>query len=297
MTHPVAKVALNPIQWFATADGWIDPSLAPPIRERMAVIAENGFTAVQTELPADGFDLEYAALLADYGIAPGPGYFSASWSKSKAEQSVLIDSARRVAARHAKIGVDLIFFSSGMSKDAIRVQHAAIGEGFDPYRLEQIAGFLDAVGAAMAGEGVAAALHPHVGTWVETEAETRFVLDHSDPANLHFGPDIGHLAWAGADHLKLVADYKARIPGLHIKDFDQTIAATARAERQSYQATVMRGLWREPGYGSCDLDALYSVLGRERLRWAVIEVDRPMAPSVAESIARCGVWANRFFAP
>ena len=42
----------------------------------------------------------------------------------------------------------------------------------------------DRIGEAMRAEGVRPALHPHVGTWVETERECRAVLDAVEPDSL-----------------------------------------------------------------------------------------------------------------
>lgn len=296
MNGPEVRIALNPIQWFATVDGWVDPAIAPPLGDRMALVSACGFTAVQTELPGSGDDGAYVRLLAEHGIVPGPGYWSAGWASERPDLSARLDAARQSASRHARMGVDLVFLSTGMTKDAVRVRRAAIGAAPDPIRLDAIAQFLDQVGKAMAEEGVRAALHPHVGTWVETEPETRWVLDHTDPDHVLFGPDIGHLAWAGADYLGLLAQYRNRIPGIHLKDFDTAVAAAGRAHKLSYQQTVLQGLWKEPGTGDCDLEAVFKTLGRHADRWVVIEVDRPGTATPQASIALCGLWARRFAA-
>ena len=285
------KLALNPIQWYATPDGWIDPSVAPPLEERLAVIAQSGFTTVQTELPGANGEAGYVARLAQYGIVPGPGYFAATWSPSASDQEARIEAARISAAAHARLGVDTVFISSGMSKDSARVREAAVGAQFDADKLAALTPFLGKVGEAMRSEGVKTALHPHVGTWVETEAETRFVLENTDPDALWFGPDIGHLAWAGANYLQLLKDYSARIPGIHVKDFRTGVVAEGRAQRLDYQATIQRGLWQEPGQGDCDFSAVFGALPQDQDRWVVIEVDYPtMTP--AESVGRCGIWAK-----
>lgn len=289
------KFALNPIQWFATPDGWVDPSVAPPLRQRLGTIAEHGFTAVQTELPPPEEEGAYFSLLAEYGIRPGPGYLSVAWSPEQGVNHKLVDNARRVAAAHARLGVDVVFVSSGMSKTATRVQLAAVGHEADQRRLASIADLMGAASAAMRAEGVTAALHPHVGTWIETEAETRWVLDNTSAGDLKFGPDLGHLAWAGADYLQLLTEYKARIPAVHLKDFNADIAAASRRDPAPYQKAILAGLWREPGYGDCDFDAAFGILGEAPDRWAVIEVDFPTTSTPGESIALCGSWLRRTF--
>lgn len=286
------RVALNPLQFLASPDGWLDPTLAPPLEERLRIIADAGFTAVQTELPADGTDAEYVARLAESGLTPGPGYTRALWSEDAAEQAAGIEASRTAAARFAALGVEVVFFTSGMIDGSERVVRPALGTGFDQGRLERVAGFLSRAAVAMQAEGVAAALHPHVGTWVETEHETRWVLDHSDPA-LAFGPDIGHLVWAGADHLALLRDYRDRVAGLHIKDYRAETIRSARSDEASYRGTALRGIWAEPGRGDADLDAVADAVRVRPETWTVIEVDRPAASTPHESIALCGEWLRR----
>ena len=46
------RIALNPIQWMASDDGWLDPSLAPEREELLGLIKKAGFDAVMAEVPA-----------------------------------------------------------------------------------------------------------------------------------------------------------------------------------------------------------------------------------------------------
>ena len=107
-----------------------------------------------------------------------------------------------------------------------RRAHPAVGHGFDPDRLEVVVDGIALCCAAMRDEGVTAALHPHVGGWVETEHELRAVLDGVGPDLLAFGPDTGHMSWAGMDVPAVLRDYADRIVGVHLKDtFAAGIAA------------------------------------------------------------------------
>ena len=134
------------------------------------------------------------------------------------------------------------------------------------------------------------ALHPHIGTWVETEAETRAVLDAIPADVLPFGPDTGHLTWAGADTVGLLKDYASRIAGIHIKDLFLDAARRAREERLPYQKAVLQPLWTEPGTGDVDFDELFDALGDDFDGWTLIEVDRGNRATPEESIVLCGEW-------
>ena len=104
----------------------------------------------------------------------------------------------RIAEQHAELGVPTMFLAMGMAKDAVRVARPAVGQDADQDRLERVRDLLAETAGIIRAEGITPAFHPHVGTWAETEEETRFILDTVDASVLGFGPDMGHLAWAGA---------------------------------------------------------------------------------------------------
>lgn len=292
------SIALNPLQFMASADGWLDPGLAPPLPERLAVIAAHGFTAVQTEIPEDLTPERYRAVLSEAGIRPGPGYLTVRLEEDSAGRDAWIERVRRTAARNAEAGSALSFLSLGMTRDAPRVAvAAAVGHDSRADRLAEVVDLLGRAATAAREEGVVPALHPHVGTWVETEEETREVLRAIPADVLAFGPDTGHLTWAGADTAALLREHAGRIAGIHVKDLFLATAAEARRDRLPYRETVTRPLWTEPGTGDADLDGQLDALGPDYAGWIVIEVDRGNRPTPEESIGECGRWVREALLP
>ena len=53
--------------------------------------------------------------------------------------------------------------------------------------------------------------HPHADSHVGTQAEIDRFLDSTDPETVQLCLDTGHVAYCGADNLKLIADYPDRI--------------------------------------------------------------------------------------
>jgi inosose dehydratase len=156
--------------------------------------------------------------------------------------------------------------------------------------LATFAANLGGVALAMAAEGVRACFHPHVGTLVETEREVRYLLDHSDPRLLGFGPDTGHLFWAGMDPAVVIGDYADRVGAVHIKDVHGAVAAQARQDGVDYsEATFRRHLWTEPGRGDVDLAGVLDVL-HGHAGWWVVEVDVPDRTTPAHSAALSAAW-------
>ena len=286
---PHARVALNPIQWMATPDAWVDPAIAPALPDLLALTAKAGFSAIHAQVPTGWAVADYARALADAGLAPAPGYLSLPLPGEEAALPDLLDQARRMAADHAALGLADMFVAARMQKGTPRVLHPAVGHGFDAARFDRLVAQISAVAAVLAAEGIHAALHPHIGTWIETEAETRAMLDSVGARILGFGPDTGHLSWAAADLAGLIADYRDRIRVLHVKDCNQSRCRAAVAAGLSYQETVLTGIWAEPGTGELDLTGLLSGLGAGFDGWLIAEVDFPTLPPF-ECAKACAAW-------
>ncbi|MGO4423075.1 sugar phosphate isomerase/epimerase family protein, partial [Streptomyces sp. MCAF7] len=266
----------------------------PPLDEQLTVIRDTGIKALHTAVPGDLTPQAYAAKLAAYGISPAPGYIAVRLTDDDAERRTFRETAARVAGHHAELGVDTVFLAMGMAKDAERVARPAVGHLADQGRLERVRDLLAEIAGIVRAEGIAPAFHPHVGTWAETEEETRFVLDTVDASVLAFGPDMGHLTWAGADATRLVRDYADRVASVHIKDLDLGLAARAREAGWDYRRTVLAGLWSEPGHGNADIEGFVGALPDDFDGWLIVEVDRGARPTPEESMRLCGEWAAAY---
>src|SRR5262245_27280975 len=76
VTAAADRVAINPLQWMATDDGWLDPALAPPLERRLPAIRDAGIRGVQADLPPGISPAQFARALAAHGLVPAPGYIS-----------------------------------------------------------------------------------------------------------------------------------------------------------------------------------------------------------------------------
>ena len=281
------QVAFNPLPYYLTESGY-DPDAAPPLPEIYRQIRAAGFDAVHVEPPA-GMPIEdYARLLADSGLAPAPGYFQAPFSAS--EQQDVLGSARRVAGEHAALGLTRIFIADQFSPGP-RSRTPAVGAGADADRLERLIANLARTCEAMVAEGVTPCLHQHVGTWVETQAETTAVLDAIDPSLLLFGPDTGHLSWAGADPAAMIRRYLPRVGAVHLKDFRSAIAHEGVVAAADYRTTTGQHLWTEPGRGDVDFEDVLAVLA-EFDGWYVIEVDIADQPTPKDTARVSADWVR-----
>jgi inosose dehydratase len=285
------NLAVNPLQWLATEDGWLDFQKAPPLSHTLAHIARSGFDAVMTDVPAGMSAQEYLALLADYGLAPAPGYYSAPLEDAGRREEI-VETAKQRAGLHHELALETMFVASNMSPQGTRVARPARGASPDVGRLAEIAETLLQIGTTVRSCGVTACLHQHVGSWIETEDELEWLLERLDPELVALGPDTGHLAWANIDPLAFVERHRDRIRALHVKDVRLAVAERHRDDGASYREVVQDGLWVEPGRGDLELQRILASLDDTSCTWAIVEVDSPDLPTPEESIAFCGDWAK-----
>jgi inosose dehydratase len=217
-----------------------------------------------------------------------PGYFSANFADESTE--TVVEEAKRHAATQAALGNNEVFLADRTAP--ARRQTPAVGADADANRLQTVIDRIGAAAEAITAEGVRPALHPHVGTWIEVEPEVEAVLAAVPGTVLGFGPDTGHLTWAGMDAVAVMNRYADRIAAVHLKDVRLNQAADAHAAGADYTGST-RGphqVWTEPGRGDVDLVSALARLPSGFAGWVIVEVDVPEAPSNLESTQISARW-------
>jgi inosose dehydratase len=279
------RVGLNPLPWVLTPNGF-DLSVAV-LRTAFAEIATTPFKGIHAD-PPPGLDAAgYRAMLAEYDLEPAPGYFSADFHTVDTRD--LVEAAKQHAAIQAELGNTEVFLAAGLTGE--RIAHPSIGYGGSA-QLQRVIDGVGAAAEAITSEGVTPALHPHVGSAIEIEPEIRAVLDAVPASVLAFGPDTGHLAWAGMTPATLMTQYADRIAAVHLKDVHLDQAKAARdADADYFEATVTKfTVWTEPGRGDVDLLAAVRVLPDDFRGWLIVEVDVPEADTNLASTELSARW-------
>jgi inosose dehydratase len=127
-------------------------------------------------------------------------------------------------------------------------------------------------------QGFDAVLHPHAGSYVETDAEIRAVLDVLDPAVVGLCLDTGHLALGGADPPTVARDYADRVRHVHLKDLDQGVLDRVVGQGGDFGALVRAGVFAELGAGDAAVrETVETLLELGYRGWFVVEQDRTIA--------------------
>lgn len=122
--------------------------------------------------------------------------------------------------------------------------------------------------------GLRTVVHHHIGTWIETPAETARLLEMTDPDLLGLCFDTGHYRYGGGDPLTGLRRHADRIWHVHFKDQDPAVAGRARAEGLDGVTAVGMGLFCELGQGDVDFPAVLAELrALGYAGWIVVEQD------------------------
>jgi inosose dehydratase len=89
---------------------------------------------------------------------------------------------------------------------------------FSEHKANIVAG-LNEYAKAMNDVGLAAGLHQHTNTAVESRDETYATMEAVDTRHCKFAPDVGQLQKGGADAAKVIKDFASITITMHLKDF------------------------------------------------------------------------------
>lgn len=310
MSPKELKFALNAIQWINvkedpddldSASLWrfADPSFVSEYPEVLREIKDAGFSATMMEVLDTQTLQNYAAMIADAGLALAPGYVQvplASDHGGRLERGTFerihwFDGVRRKAEESNYFGLTTIFLAAEVDQTAIRWTKPAVGHDFSQERLDELTDLIDEAVDVLNAEGVKPGLHNHVGTWIETQQEYEHVLDSIDGSRLGAAFDIGHLEWAGISAKEAIEKWSDRVQDLHLKDLDLDLARRTREGELTYERATDLGLYREPGLGGLDLVGTLAALPDGFDGWIIIEVDRASMDPVA-SARHTAAWVS-----
>lgn len=281
-----SRVAANPIPYWSASG-----KTREVFETAFADFQKIGFTAVKADIPEGMTATEYSDWIASYGLAPSLSLFSNAFDETVDIDDV-VEQAKAFGAAQASLGLDRTMLSS-MRVDA-RIERPAVGADFQQDRLDRAIDYAGRACEALLSEGIRPLHHSHVGGVFETELEITSLLDTLGPDLIGFGPDTGHLRWAGIDPVALITRYRDRIGGIHIKDVYPDYLDDNVDSGLNYQEVAQtKRLWAEPGLGVLDFEAIVAAMPEDYDGDYMIEVDFPSVENVFESHRLSFEWAKK----
>jgi inosose dehydratase len=139
--------------------------------------------------------------------------------------------------------------------------------------LDVAAGRLEQAAEHCREAGVPAALHPEVGSFIESPGEIEAFLDRVEPDLLGLCLDTGHTLIGGGDPVELARDWADRLRHVHLKDVSGDVLARLRDGSLDVETAWEVGLFCTFGDGEVDLTGVLAELGPYD-GWLVVEQDR-----------------------
>jgi inosose dehydratase len=123
--------------------------------------------------------------------------------------------------------------------------------------------------------GFDAVVHPHAGTYIETEAETIAVVNRIDGSLLGLCLDSGHAAFGGADAAILGWEERDLVRHVHLKDCSRAVLGGVAQDDADMREAWARDVFVDLGTGDADIPAVVGMLRDIGYGgWAVVEQDR-----------------------
>lgn len=284
---PSIPVAGSQITWgqFRKSQSWTEERI-------LAQIAEAGYEGAFAGLNAHRSAAQTIEVYARHGLKPAPGYLGADFWKPE-DRCRILESAKAHAAYARDLGLKELYVSAG-GFDALapsgKTRREIAGrvtpaDALSNDQFKHFAESLNEVGTAMLALGVHACYHNHVGTFIETREEIDRLFSWVDAGSVSLGPDLGHLAWGGADVADFINAYASRIRTMHLKDINPTVLERGRKELWDYDTYSSNGIFAELGEGFIDFPAVFKLLmPRGYAGWIFAEIDVTTKPTALESL-------------
>ncbi|OGO05459.1 MAG: hypothetical protein A2Y73_06570 [Chloroflexi bacterium RBG_13_56_8] len=274
------KIGCGSITWnmYARARG-IEISQSQILSE----IAQAGYEGVPFGIQDKRSPEEIVESLGKFGLKPAPGYLGARyWEKD--EEAEILEQAKKAAWLSQQVGCTEMYVAASPLTRREASGHVRPKDAMPDQAYRQFAHALNRVGEICLEYGVRIGFHNHVGSVIETRAEIDKLFDLVDRDLVFQGPDIGHLAWAGADAVQFCRDYAESIVTMHVKDIDPSVLAQGVAAGWDYATFSQHGIFAELGEGLVDLAAIVQILRDVNYQgWFIVETDETQKATPLES--------------
>ena len=144
------------------------------------------------------------------------------------------------------------------------------------------------MGKYLEGEGMPLAYHHHMGTVIETQEDTKRLLENTHES-VKLTLDTGHMLFAEGNSLDILKNFSDRVMHIHCKDIRKNVLEKSLNEDLSFRAAFLEGAFTVPGDGCIDYKPLFDVLKEKNYSgWLVVEAEQDPAKANPFEYAKIG---------
>lgn len=137
---------------------------------------------------------------------------------------------------------------------------------------------LDRLGEIALRRGFKLCFHHHMGTVVQTAAETERMMASTSPDKVFLCYDTGHFTFAGEDPLAMLRAYAPRVGHVHLKDMRREVVNQVAPGGWSFLKAVREGAFTVPGDGCVAFDPVFELLAQSGYEgWLLVEAEQDPA--------------------
>ena len=247
-------------------------------QQTISEMALAGFTGCEigNKFPSDPQALKKALDLR--GMRVASRWFSSflltqPYAQVEAEFSAQLDFLAAVGANRINVSEQSYSIQGQMDVPVLRDRKYVMNEG----EWTRLCEGLDRLGAAVS-RGFRLCYHHHMGTVVQTAAETEYLMEHTMPGRVWLCYDTGHFTFAGEDPMAVLKKYADRVGHVHLKDMRLPVVKQARDEGWSFLQAVRNGAFTVPGDGGVQFDEVFRVLAASGYQgWLLVEAEQDPA--------------------
>lgn len=221
----------------------------------------------------------YRGLVDTFGIPTSAAYCYKEWINPDRAAADMESARREADGLRALPGAETLVLQGGPRP----------ADGYTPDQFRRLADALNRIGAYCHEIGLAAGLHPHTGTAIETRDDIDTILGLVDPALMGFAPDTGQIAKGGSDILEIMRTYRDRIVHVHLKDWNGSYQRGADGKEIDRSGYVN---YEPIGSGILPMAEIFDILSADGgfAGWINVELDgaarAPRPPREAAAMSR-----------
>ncbi len=147
---------------------------------------------------------------------------------------------------------------------------------------------INEISKMMIDENMPLAYHHHMGTVIETENETKRLMENTlDTVKLLV--DTGHMLFAQGNSINLVKDFSEKLIHVHCKDIRKEVLKKSLKNDSTFRQAFLDGAFTVPGDGCIDYKPfLKSLKDINYSGWLVVEAEQDPAKANPLEYAKIG---------
>ena len=279
------KLGIAPIAW--SNDDMPELGGDTPLEQCLSEASEAGFSGIESGGKFPKKSEELIPLLQKHNLKLCSGWYSANLRKNSVKDEIMLVQEQLKLFQDCKAPC-IVFaeVSDSIAGDPNRPLSSRPQMNKDEWN--EYCKKISEMGKYLEDQDMPLAYHHHMGTVIETEDDTKRLLDNtSDQVKLIL--DTGHMLFAKGNSVKIAEDYKDRIIHIHCKDMREDILNKSLEKDWSFRKAFLEGAFTVPGDGCIDYIPLLKYLKNIDYKgWLVVEAEQDPAKANPLEYAKKG---------